>query len=210
MAMYVGVVFGVVTYYWNKEPNKNEPITQWSMKSLMIIYIMTWLVCWAYHAFGTYAQSLYPHGEEPWVLIWFTETFENNTSEFFQVGSLVLLAKYHKFIDSPQSRDSDDKNEKRMIRIEEQLRINSAGEGLATITEMQDGTCKVTLMMPARRRYTIDLVAEGVNDGSPMRVVDRDPRQDGDPRFSGEPRLEHDPRLAGDPRREGDVRRDAE
>ncbi len=113
----------------------------WENYSLGIVYLAGWLLCWGLHLLGEYGESVYPHDDVPWLLEWFTTSFENLASEYHQVGAFVLLSKYFIFRESPQSKDGDDTMQRKIDAI--QLKVDQLierGKHLPVVTTEASGS----------------------------------------------------------------------
>jgi len=94
----------------------------WHEYSLGWMYLGGWLLTWATHAMLTYwQQEGYPPHLAPWWLDFLTTTFENLASEYHQVGAFIVLARWFRFKDSPQSRDGDDAMQDQLTELGAQL-----------------------------------------------------------------------------------------
>jgi cell division protein FtsW (lipid II flippase) len=101
----------------------------WADYGLGIVLALLWALCLALHGYGEWQQSLYPHDAAPWALQWFTTAFENAASEFLQLFSFVVLAKYLVFKGSPQSRDGDDEVKSMIKKLLSQARRDTFTPG---------------------------------------------------------------------------------
>lgn len=81
---------------------------------LGIVLFLLFAFSWAGQAATAWGLDQFPHGQEPWLLEWLDATLENWQSEFLQLLSFVVLAKWLIFEGSPQSKDSDEEMERRL------------------------------------------------------------------------------------------------
>jgi hypothetical protein len=84
-------------------------------RALGLVLFALFVASWAAQAI---AQIGFEH--EGWPAFW-AATFENWQSEFLQLASFVILAKYLIYRGSPQSRDGDDDTRTQLDRIERRL-----------------------------------------------------------------------------------------
>jgi hypothetical protein len=94
---------------------KNHP------KGLAIALGALWLLFWGLHLVGSYWEDQYPVHEIPWQLQWFTETFENQQSEMFQIMIMVIFTSLLIYKGSAESRDSNDRMEEKIDAISTRL-----------------------------------------------------------------------------------------
>jgi hypothetical protein len=91
---------------------------------LMILFFTTW-VAQGIAQWQTYTDETRAHGESPEIGDFFSEfaqsTLENWQSEFLQLFAFVTLAALYIHKGSAESKDSDDKMEASLRRIEEHL-----------------------------------------------------------------------------------------
>jgi hypothetical protein len=89
---------------------------------LGIVFLVLWLANWAGYAVTEYAvNERYPPHEVPWLLEFANGTLENTQSEMLQVLSMIVFTAFFVFRDSAESRDSDDRMQAQVDRIEQRL-----------------------------------------------------------------------------------------
>ena len=100
----------------------------WKDFGLGIVLMILFFVSWIGHLIAqwqTFTDEQLSHGEEPktgdFVAEFAQSTLENWQSEFLQLFSFVVLAALYIHKASSESRDSDDKVEAALRRIEEHL-----------------------------------------------------------------------------------------
>jgi hypothetical protein len=102
--------------------------------ALAILFLLSW-VLQTWTGWMEYAAEQYGHGESPemfgasgYIWVWGRSTFENWQSEFLQLLTFVVLTSFLVHRGSHESKDSDDKMQAQLQRIEQRLeRIESAG-----------------------------------------------------------------------------------
>lgn len=106
----------------------------WSKYGLGITLVALFLLSWFAQGVAEWfvvAGEAQQHGQRASVLEYlahFTQaTMENWQSEFLQLATFVILAKYLIFKGSPQSKDGDDEMRAALLRIERKL--DGHGEG---------------------------------------------------------------------------------
>jgi hypothetical protein len=110
----------------------------WRAYNLSIVLAMLFLVSWALQTWlgwGEFAAEQQAHGESPgvfgpsgYIWSWGRSTFENWQSEFLQLLTFVVLTTYLVHKGSHESKDTDDKMQAQLDRIEQRLgRIESVG-----------------------------------------------------------------------------------
>jgi hypothetical protein len=92
--------------------------------SLCVLFFVSW-IAQAVAEWGRYAQDERAHGGRPvfsdYVVQFAQSTFENWQSEFLQLFSFVVLAAVLIHHGSAESKDSDDRMEAILHRIEQKL-----------------------------------------------------------------------------------------
>jgi hypothetical protein len=104
--------------------------------SLMILFFVTWLGQ-GISQWQTYTDEAHAHGESVELGGFMSEfaqsTLENWQSEFLQLFAFVVLAALYVHKGSAESKDSDEKIEASLARIEERLgtlpRVSTGGDG---------------------------------------------------------------------------------
>jgi hypothetical protein len=96
--------------------------------SLSLTFFTFFLICWGLQAFFQYKheqQEAKVHGEELTMTDYANSlaasTMENWQSEFLQLGSMVVFTGFLMHKGSPESKDSDQKMEKLLRRIEKKV-----------------------------------------------------------------------------------------
>lgn len=106
----------------------------WANFGLSIAFLALFLVSWVGQAiaeWGTYVQEVRAHGESPafidYLIQFGQSTLENWQSEFLQLFSFVVFSAILIHHGSAESKDSDDRMEQTLRRIER--RLDEAGIG---------------------------------------------------------------------------------
>jgi hypothetical protein len=108
---------------------QNSPLEQLVKNySLTIILTSLFLISWmgqAYFQWHEFVQDAQDHNTPPevndFLPEFFAATFENWQSEFLQLGSMVVLTAMFVHKGSPESKDSDEKVQKTLNRIEKKV-----------------------------------------------------------------------------------------
>jgi hypothetical protein len=109
----------------------------WRDYNLSIVLAVFFLVSWAlqtWMGWAEFAAEQQTHGQTPqvfgadgYIWAWGRSTFENWQSEFLQLWTFVVLTAYLVHKGSHESKDTDDKMQAQLDRIEQRLeRIQSA------------------------------------------------------------------------------------
>ena len=103
----------------------------WENYSLSIVLALLFLVAWALQTWTGWVQfaaEQQQHGETArwlgdsgYLWSWAESTMENWQSEFLQLLTFVTLTAFLMHRGSPESKDSDEKTEKALERIEQRL-----------------------------------------------------------------------------------------
>lgn len=92
--------------------------------TLAALFLFSWFGQ-LYFQWQEFIQTQIAHGEETQISNFIPEflssTFENWQSEFLQLFTFVLLSTYLIHLNSPQSRDSSDRMEKKIDEILEKI-----------------------------------------------------------------------------------------
>jgi hypothetical protein len=130
-AVFIGVVaflVGMTLRHIRTEKTSSGVRRIWGNFGLSITLAILFFVTWAAQAivhWSDYAQQQHTHGETATAGGYFVEfaqsTLENWQSEFLQLFSFVVLAAALIHRGSAESKDSDDRMEARLRRIEQKL-----------------------------------------------------------------------------------------
>jgi hypothetical protein len=111
-----------------REPHRGRRRRVWSSFGLSIAFCGLFLVSWAAQAiaeWGTYRSEQVAHGEpvtiEGFMIEFGQSTLENWQSEFLQLFSFVVFSAVLIHKGSAESKDSDDRMEETLRRIERRL-----------------------------------------------------------------------------------------
>lgn len=132
----VVVLLGISAYlvgsmFWSIRKER-QVRKRWANFGLSIAFCLLFFVSWAAQAlvqWGVYRDQQEQHGETATVSGYVIEfgqaTLENWQSEFLQLFSFVVLAAMYLHRGSAESRDSDDRMEEALKRIEAKLGTKS-------------------------------------------------------------------------------------
>jgi hypothetical protein len=98
---------------------------------LAALFLFSWVGQFAFQMSEVRQQAMSHSQEFSWSEFWpefGAATLENWQSEFLQLLSFVVLTSYLMYRGSPESRDSDEKLEQTMRRIEKQLAALKGGK----------------------------------------------------------------------------------
>jgi hypothetical protein len=108
----------------------------WKHYSLSIVLFGMFLVSWILQTWSgwrefraeeqAHGEAAQWFGESGYVWVWLRSTMENWQSEFLQLFTFVVLTSFLSHTGSPESKDSEDKVEQSLERIEEAV---GAGKG---------------------------------------------------------------------------------
>jgi hypothetical protein len=103
----------------------------WRNYSLSATLAALWIVFWVIHTISGWVEFVAEQGEhgataelfgpDGYVWVWLKSTFENNQSEMLQLFTFVVLTTYLVHRNSPESRDSQERMEQMLKRIERKV-----------------------------------------------------------------------------------------
>jgi hypothetical protein len=100
----------------------------WAGYSLSLTLGMLWLFSWGmqtYSGWREFSLEQLAHGQtveiSEYVWVWLRTTFENNASEFLQLLTFVVLTTYLVHRGSHESKDTDERVQTQLDRIEQRL-----------------------------------------------------------------------------------------
>ena len=128
MVSVAGYLFGTLVFSIRKEKKKENLRKTWANFGLSIAFAALFLLSWIVHGFAqwdTYRQEQQAHGEPVEVVGFITDfahsTLENWQSEFLQLFSFVVLAAVFIHHGSAESKDSEDRIERKIDEIKQRL-----------------------------------------------------------------------------------------
>ncbi|HEX2025785.1 MAG TPA: DUF6766 family protein [Actinomycetota bacterium] len=124
MVAVAGYLIGSLLWSIRKEKQQSRLRRTWANFGLSIAFCVLFLTSWAAQGFAqwdTYRQEQRDHGEEVEVVEFINEfahsTLENWQSEFLQLFSFVVLSALLIHHGSAESKDSDDRMERKIDEI---------------------------------------------------------------------------------------------
>jgi hypothetical protein len=109
----------------------------WASYSLSLTLGVFWLFSWAVQTYSGWREfnlEQLANGQtveiSDYVWVWLRTTFENNASEFLQLLTFVVLTTYLIHRGSHESKDTDEKVQAQLDRIEQRL---------ASLSEQEQG-----------------------------------------------------------------------
>jgi Domain of unknown function (DUF6766) len=124
MVAIAGYLIGSMLWSIRKEKRQENLRRTWSNFGLSIAFCLLFLTSWAFQGlteWDVYRQEQQAHGEQVEVVEFINEfaqsTLENWQSEFLQLFSFVVLAAIFIHHGSAESKDSDDRMERKIDEI---------------------------------------------------------------------------------------------
>jgi hypothetical protein len=128
MVSIAAYLFGTMVASIRKEKRKENLRKTWANFGLSIAFATLFFISWLVHGFAqwdTYRQEQLEHGEPVDVAGFITDfahsTLENWQSEFLQLFSFVVLAAVYIHHGSAESKDSEDRIERKIDEIKQRL-----------------------------------------------------------------------------------------
>ena len=128
MVSIAGYLVGTMVASIRKEKRKENLRKTWANFGLSIAFAVLFFTSWVVHAFAqwdTYRAEQLAHGEAVELQGFITDfahsTLENWQSEFLQLFSFVVLAAVYIHHGSAESKDSEDRIERKIDEIKQQL-----------------------------------------------------------------------------------------